>query len=108
MRATDDEDTTGGATAGCAMVDVDDEACARTMILDFVLAAAEDGGGDTMMGCKAGFEGEETVAFLAFCFAAVRASAASLALILIGALQVKHIFRRDMVPFLIFALRLWS
>ena len=49
--------------------------------------------------------GDETVAFLALRFAA---AAASLALILIGALQVKHIFRRDMVQFMIFALRLWS
>ena len=45
--------------------------------------------------------GDETVAFLAFCFAA---AAVSFALILIGALQVRHIFRRDMVPFLRVAL----
>ena len=49
--------------------------------------------------------GDETIAYFEFRFAA---AAASLALILIGALQVKHIFRRDMVPFMIFALRLWS
>ena len=34
----------------------DEEACRHTELLELDFAAAEDGGGGTMMGCKTGFE----------------------------------------------------
>jgi hypothetical protein len=92
--ATDDDPDEGAAT-GCMKEASRGEGAVGVAVTD--CSREDDDDDDT--------GGDETVAFLAFLFAA---AAASLALILIGALQVKHIFRRDMVPFMIFALRLWS
>ena len=92
--ATDDDPDEGAAT-GCMKGAARGEGAARGIVTN---CSREEG-------CDDDTVGDEMVAFLAFRFAA---AAASLALILIGALQVKHIFRRDMVLFMIFALRLWS
>ena len=92
--ATDDDPDEGAAT-GCMKEAARGGVAVGVTVTD--CSREEDDEDDT--------GGDETVAFFAFRFAA---AAASLALILIGALQVKHIFRRDMVPFMIFALRLWS
>jgi len=93
--ATDDDPDEGAAT-GCMKEASRGEGAVGVAVTDCSREEEED---DDDTG------GDETVAFFEFRFAA---AAASLALILIGALQVKHIFRRDMVPFMIFALRLWS
>ena len=91
--ATDDDPDEGAATGCMKEAAARGEGAVKVTVTDCSREEEDDTGGD------------ETVAFFAFRFAA---AAASLALILIGALQVKHIFRRDMVPFMIFALRLWS
>ena len=95
--ATDDDPDEGAAT-GCMKEASRGEGSVGVAVTDCSREEEEDDDDDDT-------GGDETIAFFEFRFAA---AAASLALILIGALQVKHIFRRDMVPFMIFALRLWS
>ena len=90
----DDDDTTGSATFSCATVTEDEEACGHTELLDLYLASAEDGGGDTIMGRKTGFEEVEAgvTTVLLDCFLAV--ARASLSLLL----QEEQVLRGDHSP----------
>ena len=90
------DDAKGDAMTGCATVADDDGAHGRTMLLDFVLAAAEGEGGGTILSCGAVFEEVEAGRTVLLDIFLAAARAASLSLLL----QVEHVLRGDHSPFL--------
>ena len=88
------EDAEGCAVTGCATVAKGDGAHGRTMLLDFVLAAAEGEGGGTILSCGAVFEEVEAGRTVLLDIFLAAARAASLSLLL----QVEHVLRGDHSP----------